>query len=46
MVGWAYYVMNDGCILILLRIDRARDVEGEKLHVSVIEDDAEQRQNV
>lgn len=48
MVGWAYYVMNDGCILILLRIDGARDVEGEKLPVSMIEDDtdAEQRQNV
>lgn len=36
MVGWAYYVMNDGCILILLRIDGARDVEGEKLLVSMI----------
>jgi hypothetical protein len=39
VVEWAYHIMNDGCILILLRIDRARDEREEKLPVSMIEDD-------
>lgn len=43
MVRGMYCIMNDGCIMILLRIDRARDVEGRKATVSMIEDDAEQR---